>query len=81
MRAASFLVAAVSLHVPTVQRDSHANLALFYAFSTPQFAASLANAARIQVLIGANKTANASQIFQPQQIRAQAGDVVVFNCE
>jgi hypothetical protein len=33
------------------------------------------------VLVGANTTANAGMIFQPQEIRAVQGDVVVFNCE
>ncbi|GJE91421.1 hypothetical protein PsYK624_075710 [Phanerochaete sordida] len=48
-------------------------------FLVAAFAASVASAARIQVLIGANKTANASMIFMPQEIRAFAGDTVVFN--
>ncbi|KIP05215.1 hypothetical protein PHLGIDRAFT_129004 [Phlebiopsis gigantea 11061_1 CR5-6] len=42
-------------------------------------AAALAAAERIQVLIGANTTANVSQIFQPAEIHAKMGDVVVFN--
>ena len=82
MRATSFLVAAVSAYscylcssFSHVSRVANAFLLLI------QFAASVASAARIQVLIGANKTANASMIFIPQEIRAFAGDTVVFNCE
>lgn len=49
------------------------------AFLAAACAASVAVAERIPVLVGANKTANASQIFMPQEIVAKAGDVVVFN--
>lgn len=50
--------------------------------TNPQLAAVLPAvvADRIAVQVGANKTANASLIFQPQEIRAKLGDVVVFNC-
>ena len=44
-------------------------------------AASVVSAERIAIQVGANTTANASMIFQPASVRAQAGDVVVFNCE
>ncbi|KAI0691110.1 hypothetical protein BC835DRAFT_132598 [Cytidiella melzeri] len=41
--------------------------------------ASVASAARVVITVGANKTANALQIFQPQAVTAAIGDVVVFN--
>jgi len=49
------------------------------AFLTAAFAASVANAEVFTILVGANKTANASQIFQPAELHAQGGDFVVFN--
>ncbi|EKM53409.1 uncharacterized protein PHACADRAFT_259771 [Phanerochaete carnosa HHB-10118-sp] len=49
------------------------------AFLATALAASVANAETFQILIGANTTANASQIFTPQQLQAHAGDTVIFN--
>ena len=82
MRATALVAAAVS-RAPLVVRVDHADhrSARPSRFFVLQLSATVAHAARIQVLIGANTTANASQIFQPQSVRAVQGDVVVFNCE
>ncbi|THG97828.1 hypothetical protein EW026_g4245 [Hermanssonia centrifuga] len=48
-------------------------------FLVAALVASVASAATITIQVGANTTANASLIFQPQEVHAQQGDIVVFN--
>lgn len=46
-----------------------------------QLAATVVQAVQHNITVGGNSTANASLIFNPQEVHAQAGDVVTFVCE
>jgi len=53
--------------------------AVSFLVATLAASVSVVSADRIAIQVGANKTANASMIFQPQEVHAKQGDVVVFN--